>query len=921
MTMKNPQKQNSYIIYTAILLFSISIFYLILGEYLLPVEPSFSKYEYDVYDSSWSLVLDDGSRLAVLLPNTFDIKPGKELVLETILPEDFEAGTCLCFRSNHEDFFFYLDGELLDEFTYSTVDTRLWGDNSQSAYVFIDLDPSYQGKTLQIRVTSLTAYSGIMSYVYIGTRIGIWGHIIHDNLIEIAIALAVFILGFICTIFGMIFRLHYKEEVSLEYIGFGSIVASMWVFSNSNLRQLIFPNISVVSDIPFLMIALMPAPLLLFINSLQKNRYQYIHHVIAWFSILNFVVIAFLQVTNISNFLTTFYSNVLFLGLGIVAMVATCILDAFNGYIKEYYASAIGIFMACGFGIFEIVLYILKIYDFNGMMICIALLFIMGGTGILAVSSYRQKVIERNTALQSSQSKGQFLANMSHEIRTPINAVLGMDEMILRDSSEANIREYALDIQHAGQTLLSLINDILDYSKIENGKLEILPVDYQLSSIINDSYNMIAPKLKDKPEIKMDIKPAKNLPKILHGDEVRIRQICVNFLTNAVKYTEEGTITFRVDGQKVDDTTFNLIIEVEDTGMGIKEDDLKKLFDSFQRVDETKNRNIEGTGLGLSIVAELVSLMNGKIDVDSVYGQGSTFTAIIPQAILSDEVMNSLMLQFENIGKSSDTHNEDFFAPNSTILVVDDVDMNLKVVKGLLKNTELKIDTANSGMQALDLLAEKKYDIVFLDHMMPEMDGIETLQKLREIEDSPNKDTPVIMLTANALAGAKEKYLAVGFQDYLSKPIQQEALKEMLIQYLPKEDVKLMNQQYESPNSELSFLEQLNQFLNTDAGMEYYGNEDFYREVLEAYVDDGDINKLQIPFEEENWSEYEINAHSLKSSSIYIGAEALSEEALRLENACKQNTPDYIKAHHDSVIRMYSDTLSRIKEVLNNNPV
>lgn len=388
--------------------------------------------------------------------------------------------------------------------------------------------------------------------------------------------------------------------------------------------------------------------------------------------------------------------------------------------------------------------------------------------------------------LQANEAKSQFLANMSHEIRTPINGILGMDSMLLKECQDEGLREYAKNIQSAGQSLLSIINDILDISKIESGKLEIIPTRYELFSILNDCYNLTKVKIEEKP-ITLHMKINENIPAKLYGDEVRIRQVMNNFLSNSAKYTHEGSITFGVDYEEKSEGEIWLIITVSDTGIGIKEEDLEKLFASFTRIEEKRNRNIEGTGLGLSLTKNLVDLMQGEITVKSIYEEGSCFTAKIPQKIIDKTPMGDFDKRYRQYIHQSEEQAISLCAPDAKILVVDDVPMNLIVVKGLLKATKIQIDTAKNGANCLELVQKNRYDIIFLDHLMPEMDGIETLQNMKLLEENPNRNTPVIMLTANAIVGAKEEYMEAGFTDYLTKPVQETLLHEMIMKYLPKE--------------------------------------------------------------------------------------------------------------------------------------
>ena len=535
--------------------------------------------------------------------------------------------------------------------------------------------------------------------------------------------------------------------------------------------------------------------------------------------------------------------------------------------------------------------------------------------------------------VRANEAKSQFLANMSHEIRTPINGILGMDSVLLKECHDENLREYAKNIQSAGQSLLSIINDILDISKIESGKMEILTIRYQLFSVLNDCYNLTKIKLQNKP-VSFIMQINEKLPSWLYGDEVRIRQIINNFLSNTVKYTKEGNITFELDFEEKTDEQILLVITVRDTGIGIKEEDLGKLFESFTRIEEKRNRNIEGTGLGLNLTKNLVNLMGGEVFAESTYGKGSCFTAKIPQKIADAKPMGDFGKRYQQYLSTSDDDKLSFLAPDAKILVVDDVTMNLKVVEGLLKATKIQIDTAVSGSECLECVKTTPYQMIFLDHMMPEMDGLETLEHMKNLADNPNAQTPVIMLTANAIVGAKEEYIEAGFTDYLTKPIRETELLEMILKYLPEELVcenggqgieKSQDaQDMEQPEvggegaEPLQRLEQL-EGLDVKTGLTYCMNEeDFYIEMLQEFLQADKASQLKHFLAEEDWDNYRTTVHALKSTSLTIGAAHLSGEAKALEMAAKEGNMDYIRSHHDGVMDEYKELTDHLKEILEN---
>ena len=394
---------------------------------------------------------------------------------------------------------------------------------------------------------------------------------------------------------------------------------------------------------------------------------------------------------------------------------------------------------------------------------------------------------EAERAEELTRSQNRFFSSMSHEIRTPINSILGLNEVILRqeDASDEIIKD-ATNIQGAGKMLLVLINDILDFSKIEAGSMDIVPVDYKVGDMISEIVNMIWLRASEKGlAFNVDIDP--NVPSVLFGDEIRIRQIIINLLNNAVKYTNEGSVSLHVESEKVGDNHVLLLISVADTGIGIKSEVIPHLFDAFKRADQAKNRYIEGTGLGLSIVKQLVDLMGGEVSVNSVYGQGSTFTVSVLQGVSDSSVMGNISITNfgDRVGRNKYEHL--FTAPEAKVLIVDDNEMNLEVEKKLLKDTQVTVHTALSGREALARTLEDHYDVILMDHLMPEMDGIECLEKIRNQTGGLNADIPVIVLTANAGSKNKELYTSSGFDGYLLKPVAGRQLEETLMKYISSE--------------------------------------------------------------------------------------------------------------------------------------
>ena len=573
---------------------------------------------------------------------------------------------------------------------------------------------------------------------------------------------------------------------------------------------------------------------------------------------------------------------------------------------------------------------------FVGAMLVAFLAWLIAKMSNMAVINRQYDEIReaKEEAEYANQAKSRFLANMSHEIRTPINAVLGMDEMILRESSEKEIRGYATDIYTAGNTLLSLINDILDSSKIESGKMEIVPVEYELSTLIRDLVNMISQRAQAKDlALKVEVEP--DLPSVLYGDDVRLRQVITNILTNAVKYTPSGTVWIRVCGNKDGDDEV-LHFEVEDTGIGIKEEDLPKLFEAYQRIEEGRNRNIEGTGLGMNITLQLLHMMGSRLEVESVYGKGSKFFFDIRQRIVDDTAIGDFDAKMQAPDESYH-HEGAFIAPDARVLVVDDNAMNRKVFKSLLKVTRMQVDEAGGGAEALELAAANRYDMVFMDHMMPDMDGVETMQRMRHI--GKYDKIPIFVLTANAVTGAKEQYLEAGFDGFISKPIVSDKLEQAIRETLPPELILPVDEGMEDAgdgggaDSGNSLPDDMPGIDGVDWNYAWLHLPDMellegtvkeFYDVLALQADklDGmrsEVNKCLAGEDKGGLDSaleaYRIQVHGMKSAAATIGIVPLAGMAKMLEFAARDGDTDTIATMHDVFISEWRSYEEKLKGV------
>ena len=785
-----------------------------------------------VYDfnKDWVLTYSDGERIAIdELPYLGKCKPADKVWIENKIPKEY-FGMTMSFLSADKTLKVWIDGEYVYEF--GVADERSFGRTPGSVVNFIDIPKDLSEGKIQIEMTSPYAdYAARVTAVTIGKRDILILQLLRENMFSIGCNLIILICGIIFFLLFLVQKILKQNTVGIQYVCGYCIVAAMYYFVETKVLHIFYGNQTFYSVLVFVCLMLMSMFVTLYFSNGVLGVFKRRWHMLLGLESANIILQLILQLLNVLDFM-----HMVFVSHALIMLTVLIGLISYMGILKDKKTVNIRLGLAAllfmgGGGAIDIVrMYVVAVGDMGKFSrlgtTCFSLIMLYQHFGQV-VKGYSYKIEEnarllqreveyiekknaqlekanalaeeaRQAAMAANASKGKFLAHMSHEIRTPINAVLGMDTMILRETTDMQIKEYALDIQNAGQNLLSLINDILDFSKIESGKMEIIQAEYDFSSLIHDISNMVKAKAEAK-RLKLHIYVDENIPSRLLGDDVRIRQVLVNLLNNAVKYTNEGSITLRVGG-RIEGRKAVFDFSVEDTGIGIKEEDIAKLFQEFERIEEKRNRNVEGTGLGMNITTQLLLLMGSKIQVESVYGKGSRFYFTLEQQIVDSTPIGNLE---ERIQKQATEYSymAAFTAPDAQILVVDDNLTNLKVFVSLLKRTRINVDVADRGKACLEMVASKHYDLIFLDHMMPEMDGIETLHHMKELENNLCMGIPIVALTANAITGAKEMYLAEGFDAFLPKPINPEKLEQMILRLLPRELLQFDAEEEESQES------------------------------------------------------------------------------------------------------------------------
>ena len=879
----------------------------------------------DVYViSEWTYTDQLTGPRTVRAPEKVETDGREEFVIESKLPDHIEEGSVVAFL-NRVGITVSVNDRIIKE--WKPDDAPLPGGPAKNSYFIIPIKAEDAGGFLKITFKN-DNYSGKIFDAFVGEKYEVVRFLeMKSGAFQFLMSLALFICSFAIIISGIILKVIYRQNMNLIYMAAGIFIAASWMVFDSFVFQFLFRTQYIDGLMSYMSTLCIVFPFLGYLNAIQERRYRKWYVALGVVGFLNYAVFTDLHFARILNFSQALLPLDAVIGLIIVVAFGITIYDVYKGHAKSYKYVAYGFIAFMIFSVIEIILINTVVERVEGGVIIAGLYILFIFAIVQQVHEIRMIQIERDRANEEGAAKTKFLASMSHEIRTPINSIMGMNEMILKESRDPNILNYAGIISDSGTILLSLINDVLDFSKIGSDMDEIVCNNYNPEKMFNNLSEILSGQAKKKG-LEVKIGKPRNLPKLLYGDDKRITQVIINLLSNAVKYTEEGCVTFTGECFENDDQ-YVLCFYVSDTGIGIKEEDIGSVFDAFQRLDLQKNQNIQGTGLGLSIVKSLVEKMNGEIKVESVYGKGSTFSVRIPQGSVEANRYNSGNAVEDD---TLDDIDENYIAPEARILEVDDNISNQIVVREFLKETKATLDIASDGKEAIRLCRQYKYDVILMDHMMPEPDGVETMHLIKDDEAGLNRETPQIILTANAIMGSRAKYEAEGFDNYLSKPVESVRLVKMVRKYLRDSKVMYRPKKRNISRSEAHLTTGFPPLSAVSPGQvddsiidiaalfaRFDNKEETVNMILEEVIKEGErkIPLLRQLAESGDISRYAVEAHGVKGVMASTCVPHLSATAKSHELAAKEGNIDFVKDNVDAFLKEYEDVVQHIKDYLN----
>ncbi|MBR3538804.1 MAG: response regulator [Eubacterium sp.] len=872
---------------------------------------------------SWTVIDSNGKEFPAGRTYVTDQDDQKDYTIIATLPRDIRDNEYLFFYTRR-DIEVYINGELRDDFIEDR-DVNIPGGSVKKFYMMVPLSQADAGAEVKMVRTSEIKDGQIVPETFISTTFGAYSFLMHQWGLSFILAVIVLIFAVVVIIVSIVLRFVYKLKIDMMYGAIGIAVLASWIITDSFLFPFFFGVFHVNGIMNYMICFMIPFGPSIYLNAVQRGRYKKSMSIILIISSVNAIVWPLLHFTGILPFYHTTNIINIILALLTLAAIVILIIDAAKKKIGEYRYTFIGFlgFLVCCLIEITIILSTTTTNEALPMVTGLALFLVF--VVIQQVDDLRMINLEKQRAIDISEAKTRFLASMSHEIRTPINAILGMNEMILRENEDKVIGEYARSIKTSGKMLLMLVNDVLDFSKIEAGKLEIHETHFMMSDMLYDVLSLVKERADEK-QLSLATELDDEIPNELISDEFRIRQILVNLLNNAVKYTDKGSVTLRLGGKDTGDGGFELHLAVEDTGKGISEDDREHLFEAFSRADLKSNANIEGTGLGLAIVKSIVDSMGGSINVESEYGAGSQFSVFLPVRYADRKPIPEDFMQ-NRTESNTDSDSGTFMAPDAKILAVDDNQSNLTIVKLFLKRTGIVPDLCSTGTHAMELCREKKYDLIILDHMMPQPDGIETLHMIKQDVNSLNRDTKAIVLTANAVAGSRQTYMDEGFDDYLTKPLDAKGFEQTVMNMLPKNKVKavpsfikLKNipEDWTKPEEVSPLRKRLTAIegLDFDKALLYCAGDE---KILEEIVSDvasecpGRSERMRKNLAAKDLKAYKIDAHTIKSTMSTLGLQGFSDLARKHEFAARDNDVAFIEENGEGFIDEYVEICRKLK--------
>lgn len=898
------------------------------------------KGEKILFNENWKITREDGSSDIITLPYYEDTPAESTITIENTIPEEC-YGKTLKFISADKTVEVYIDEKLVYEF--GVHDERKFGKTPGSVLNCVDIPRNVEKGEIKIVYYSPYAnFSAEIDSMVVGEREFIILEMIKENFLELGCCMIILFSGIAFLIMSVAQKILVKTTDGLEYLSVYCYIAFVYYAIETKILNIFYGNQTLYSVLVFIILMLMPLFLLSYYSKGILKEHNKALKLFIKIGLINGLLQPALQIIGLCDFMDMAAISHLLMLVSIGVLLKN--LYDLNREPSEqgHWIEFIGIAVIGLCGISDIVRsYMLKVEHlekysrYGTTLFC----FIMLVAHIVRIVRRYSSILKENTrileaevetiekkneelmiaeerAIAANEAKTNFLARMSHEIRTPIGAVLGMNEMILKKSKEDEIKRYATDIDSAANALLGIINEILDLSKIEAGKMVLVEDEYDFVELMHKIVNMGEVRSKQK-NLEFKFFVDENVHMRLYGDEGKIDQILINLISNAVKYTKEGEVVLRVSKVKQENHKEILRFEVEDTGIGIREEDIPKLFSEYVRMDEKKNKGIEGTGLGMSITIKLLELMDSCLKVESTYGQGSRFYFDVAQKIVSDrEKVGNMEERFKK-REIKKTESIEVLMDGARILVVDDNELNRKVFKVLLEESKITIDEASSGMECLDMVKKVKYDMIFLDHMMPEMDGLETLKLMKEDKDGPNADTFVVALTANALLGAKTFYLESGFDNYLSKPIEVSKLYEIL-----KENISISENEEEVTESEILIegfdLEEAKVYLPSDSIRDRTLLK-LRDKILQNVQNLREYADYLLAEDEEKKKLYTIEVHAIKGIFRMACNKEVADFAERLEKASKEGNTEYIFENNEKFIELLLKSKKNLEKFYGSN--